>query len=110
MGMSLSKLRKLVINREAWCAGVHGVSKSWTWLRDWTELKNEPLEFNATSLFSSELLKEVFMKEIPFELSLQIEERILTVKYGKKDILEKEMATHSNIFSRKIHGQSNLVD
>ena len=42
------------------------------------------------------------MKEIPFELSLQIEKRILTVKYGKKDILEKEMATHSNIFSRKI--------
>ena len=42
------------------------------------------------------------MKEIPFELSLQIEERILTVKYGKKDTLEKEMATHSNILTWEI--------
>ena len=37
--MSLSKLRELVMDTEARRAAVHGVTKSWTWLRDWTELK-----------------------------------------------------------------------
>ena len=39
MGMSLGGLREFVMDREAWRAVVHGVTKSWSRLSDWTELK-----------------------------------------------------------------------
>ena len=40
MDMTLSKLQELVMNREAWHAAAHGVTKSWPWLSDWTELNS----------------------------------------------------------------------
>ena len=38
MDMSLNKFWELVIGMEAWCNAAHGVTKSWIWLSDWTEL------------------------------------------------------------------------
>ena len=37
-GMSLSELHELVMDREAWCAVIHGIARSRTRLSDWTEL------------------------------------------------------------------------
>ena len=47
MDMSLSKHQELVMDRNAWHAIVHGVTKSWTWLSHWTEL-NLNLRYNLS--------------------------------------------------------------
>ena len=36
--VSLSEFKEMVMNREAWFAGIHGITKSWTRLSNWTEL------------------------------------------------------------------------
>ena len=47
MDVSLSKLQELVVDREEWCAALHRVTKSRTWLSDWTEL-NEYLNLSVS--------------------------------------------------------------
>ena len=65
MDMCLSELRELVLGREAWCAAVQGVSKSWTRLSDWTEL-NCTLCVIALKFMSRILLTSSSHQEILF--------------------------------------------
>ena len=51
MGMSLSKLWELVMNREAWCTAAHRVTKSWILLSDWNELNGTDLNSICISLW-----------------------------------------------------------
>ena len=60
MAVSLSELRELVMDREAWRAVIHGVAKSQTWLRDWTELNWLCASFNLITpvkIFSPNTVK-----------------------------------------------------
>ena len=94
--MSLRKLWELVMDREAWCAAVHGVAKSWTRLSDWTEL-NRVLFWREQILRSLEIQKSGQIEKLKLEFGLKKMFRgwklRLAGDLGHRDILGIDTAT-----------------
>ena len=80
MDMSLSELREMVTDREAWRAAIHGVSKSWTWLSDWNELNWTELKITADGDCSQEIKRHLlFGRKVMTNLDSIFKSRDITL-------------------------------
>ena len=105
MNRSLCKLWKIVNDREAWCAVVHGVSKSWTWLSDWTRKTNKSK--GTLILASSFSLRNSFLWLFLFDPHLNLESIYLDAVIAVKSTEDNLNSSKSKIYPWRTTSKQN---